>query len=84
VFAVAILSNLSLSVREAGALFGLFWAQFVIGALVPASAHGTELVIVSVIYLVLAALAVIRLRRRVPRLFRDGLRTPYARLVDTS
>ena len=34
-FAVAILANLSMSVREAWLLFGLFWAQFIVGALVP-------------------------------------------------
>ncbi len=34
-FALAILSNLSMSVREAWFLFALFWAQFIVGALVP-------------------------------------------------
>src|SRR5205823_3492600 len=41
-FALMILANLSISVREALALFGLFWAQFIIGALVPSSAHGAR------------------------------------------
>ena len=50
-FAVAILADLSLSMREAMWLFGLFWAQFIIGAVVPESAHGAELTIVSVVYL---------------------------------
>ena len=35
VFAVAVLANLSMSVREAWLLFGLFWAQFILGAMVP-------------------------------------------------
>ncbi|MGH9190265.1 MAG: sodium:proton exchanger [Acidimicrobiales bacterium] len=80
VFAVAILANLSISVKEAGVLFGLFWAQFVLGALVPESAHGLELVIVSVVYLVAAATILVRARRRMALLLRDGLRTSYAEL----
>src|SRR5207237_8405155 len=53
-FALAILSNLSISVREALALFALFWAQFLLGAVVPGSAHGVERVVVSVAYLACA------------------------------
>ena len=81
VFAVAVMVDLSLSVREAWALFGLFWAQFVVGAIVPASAHGVELVAVSIVYLVLAAVLLVRSRDRIVRLVRDGLRTPYAELT---
>src|SRR4029453_9595424 len=40
VFAVALLVNLCISLREAFALFGLFWAQFVLGAVVPPSPRG--------------------------------------------
>ena len=76
-FAVAILSNLSISLKEAGALFGLFWAQFLIGAFVPDHAHGVERVIVSVMYLVLGAMILVRDRRRLPALLRDGFRTPH-------
>ena len=71
-FAVAIMSNLSLSLREAGYLFGLFWAQFIIGALVPESAHGVERVVVSILYLVLGLAILLRDRRRVPSLMRDA------------
>ncbi|MDQ1445823.1 MAG: cation:H+ antiporter, partial [Acidimicrobiaceae bacterium] len=53
VFAVAILINLSMSNREALMLFGLFWAQFLIGAVVPEHLHGIERVVVSITYLVL-------------------------------
>ncbi len=81
VFAVAVLSSLSISVKEALALFGLFWAQFVIGAVVPESAHGLELVGVSILYLVLAFIIIARARRQIPNLLRDGLRTPYAELA---
>jgi len=81
VFAVAILINLSISVREAGMLFALFWAQFVIGAVVPVSWHGAELVAVGIVYLVLAAGYLTAHRRSVPQLLRDGVRTDYAELT---
>jgi len=80
VFAVATLASLSLSLREAGLLFGLFWFQFILGALVPASAHGSEMIIVSVTYLLLAAMLVLRDRRLVPALLRDGFLTPHHEL----
>jgi cation:H+ antiporter len=80
VFAVAILANLSISVREAFALFGLFWAQFLLGAVVPSSAHGVERVVVAVVYLLLAAAIVVRDRRRLPALLRDGFRVSHADL----
>ncbi|MGI9033070.1 MAG: sodium:proton exchanger [Acidimicrobiales bacterium] len=81
VFALAVLVNLRLSVREGWSLFALFWAQFLLGAVMPASAHGAELVVVSVVYLALAAAMVARNRRSVGPLLRDGLRTPYASLA---
>ncbi|MCU1451061.1 MAG: sodium/calcium exchanger rane region [Acidimicrobiales bacterium] len=80
VFAVAILANLSISTREAFALFGLFWAQFVLGAVVPGSAHGTERVVVSAVYLLLAAAIFVRDRHRLPHLLRDGFRASHAEL----
>jgi cation:H+ antiporter len=81
IFAVAILTNLSISLREAGMLFGLFWAQFVLGAVVPKSWHGGELVVVGIVYLLLAAFYILRQREAVPQLMRDGLRTNYAELT---
>ena len=83
VLALAILANRSVSVAEAGALFSLFWAQFIIGALVPSSAHGVERVIVSVAYLVLATGLFIRHRMQFGRLLREGLVVPYAELTDS-
>jgi cation:H+ antiporter len=79
-FAVMILANLSISIREALALFGLFWAQFLIGAVVPSSVHGTERIVMSVVYLVLAAGLVVRDRRRLPALIRDGFFASHAEL----
>ncbi len=81
-FAVAILANLTISVREAWLLFILFWAQFIIGALVPESAHGVERVVVSGLYLVLGAVILLRDRGRIPALIRDGFRTSYAALSE--
>ncbi|MEW6059638.1 MAG: sodium:proton exchanger [Actinomycetota bacterium] len=76
-FAVAVLATLSISTREALMLFTLFWAQFVIGAVVPETLHGKELVIVGVVYLVLGLAILLRDRGRLPRLLRDGFRQPY-------
>jgi cation:H+ antiporter len=79
-FAVAIMSNLSISLREAGYLFVLFWAQFVVGALVPESAHGIERVAVGILYLVLGLAIMIRQGRRIPLLLRDAFVASYAEL----
>lgn len=81
-FALAILLNLSMSVREAGMLFVLFWTQFVAGAIVPKEHHGTELVLFSVAYIVLGAWIFLRERRSITPRLRDGFRTPYAELAD--
>ena len=53
-FAVALLSNLSLGVREALALAGLFFAQFILGAVVPEQFIAAERIGLGVLYLVLA------------------------------
>jgi cation:H+ antiporter len=76
-FALAVLATLSISTREALLLFSLFWAQFVIGAVVPDSAGGSELVAVGVTYMLLGAWILFGERRLVPGLLRDGFRTPY-------
>jgi cation:H+ antiporter len=79
-FAVAILSNLTMSLREAFALFGLFWAQFILGAFLPESAHGVERVSVGILYLVLGVGIILRDRRRLPGLVRDAFKAPYEEL----
>ena len=79
-FAVAVVANLSMSVREAWLLFGLFWAQFVVGALVPESLHAAELIGVGVVYLAMGLRILLGDRRRLIRLFRDGFMTPHADL----
>jgi cation:H+ antiporter len=80
VFAVATLASLSISLREAGLLFGLFIAQFIIGGLVPEEWHGVERIVVAVIYLVLAVWIFAQDRRHVTTLIRDGFRTPHDEL----
>jgi cation:H+ antiporter len=79
-FAVAIMSNLRLSLREAGYLFGLFWAQFIVGALVPESLHAAELIGVGILYILLGLWIMLRDRRRVPQLVRDAFKASYAEL----
>ena len=79
-FAIAVLSNLSISVKEAWWLFTLFWAQFLLGAVVPSSLHGVERIAVACVYLLLGLQIVARDRQRIPRLLRDGFRTPHREL----
>jgi cation:H+ antiporter len=80
VFAVAILINLSMSNREAVMLFALFWAQFLIGAVVPERLHGIERLMVSATYLVLGVVILFKDRGPARRLLKDGFRTPYSQL----
>jgi cation:H+ antiporter len=80
VFAVALLVNLSISLREAFALFGLFWAQFILGAIVPPSSKGTELLVLSAVYILLGVWILARKFGDFRHLLRDGFRTPYEQL----
>jgi len=75
-FAVAILNNLTLSNREALGLFGLFWAQFALAAVLP----DWEKRFVAGIYLALAIWILAKEWRNMRSLLRDGFRTPYAQL----
>jgi cation:H+ antiporter len=81
-FAIAVLINLTLSVRDATWLLSLFWIQFVFGAVLPEQAREAERIGIGVVYLLLGVWTVIRHRADVPHLFRDGLRTPYAKLAE--
>ena len=78
VFALAVLSNLSMSVKEAWVVFGLFVTQFIIGAVGPESIHDETRILTGVVYLVLAAALFVSNRRAIPTLLRDGFRTSYA------
>jgi cation:H+ antiporter len=78
VFALAILSDLGISVREALGLFILFAAQFPLRALLPESSHGVELLGLSAMYLTFGLVLIVRHRRNVALRLRDGFRTPYS------
>ena len=80
-FAVAVLANRSINVREATGLLVLFLSQFVLGAVLPEAAHEVERIGVGVVYLVLAAVIIVRQRHAIRPLFRDGFRTPVGELV---
>ena len=76
-FALAVLVTLSISVREAWMLFTLFWAQFLIGGLVPESVAGVERILVGSAYMVLGVGIFARQRGLIRPLIRDGFRTSY-------
>jgi cation:H+ antiporter len=80
VFAVAVVANRRISVREALALFGLFIAQFVLGGALPGGVRELERIIVGTVYLVLAAGMMVRQRRALPPLVHDGLVAPQESL----
>jgi cation:H+ antiporter len=79
-FAVAVLVTLSISLREAWMLFVLFWAQFLIGGLVPESVGGIERILVGAAYLVLGIVIFTRQRVLIRPLIRDGFKTSYREL----
>ncbi len=80
-FAVAVLANRKISVTEAFLLLGLYLANLVTRVL-PHTVHDEARLGVGFVYMVLAITIVVRHRRRVPRLLRDGFRTPYDELND--
>jgi cation:H+ antiporter len=81
VFAVAVLTNRSISVREALGLMGLFLTQFVLGGVLPESLRAAERIGVGVLYLVLSAIVMFRQRGYIRPLLRDGLSTSATELV---
>jgi cation:H+ antiporter len=81
IFAVAVLTNRSISVREALALMGLFVTQFVLGGVLPDGLRAVERVGIGILYLLLAAIVMFQQRRYVRPLVRDGFRTNVTELV---
>ena len=81
-FAIAMLANRSISVREARLLLGLFIVQFVSTGALPGSMRSEARIVAGVVYLALGAAQLVRERRRLPALLRDGLLTPYSELVE--
>ncbi|MBV8951749.1 MAG: sodium:proton exchanger [Actinobacteria bacterium] len=80
-FAVAILANRSISVREATWLLGLFLSQFVLGAALPHGLQALERVGVGTVYLGIAVVIFLRRKTAFARLLRDGFRTPVEELA---
>jgi len=80
-FAVAMLVNLRMTLAEAGWIFGLFWAQFVASFAGGARFHDEVLIVTSIVYLAVGVVLLWRHRSETRGLLRDGLRTPYADLV---
>jgi cation:H+ antiporter len=80
-FAVAVLASRGISVREAAALLGLFVAQFLLGAVLPADIRHWERIGVGFAYLVLAAVMLWVQRSSLRPLVRDGLRTPTHEMI---
>jgi cation:H+ antiporter len=80
-FAVAVLANLSISVKEAGAILGLFLVQLVTKFPMFEAVHTEARITVGVVYLFLAAGIVYVNRRALPKLMRDGIRTPARELA---
>ncbi len=78
VFALAILADLGISVREAAVLFALFAAQFPLRAVLPETAHGIELLAVSAMYLLFGAVLIVRHRALLLDRMRDGFLAPYS------
>ncbi|MFG2039968.1 sodium:proton exchanger [Dactylosporangium sp. NPDC048998] len=78
--AIALLLGLTLSLRAALLLAGLFVLQFALGAAVPEAWHDRELLGLSLLYLALAALTLVRKRAHLLPTLRDGLLTRYDEL----
>ncbi|MEX0650611.1 MAG: sodium:proton exchanger, partial [Actinomycetota bacterium] len=82
VFAVAVISSLTMSLREAVFVFSLFWAQFILGGIVPARLHGVERIGVGVVYLVLAVWVLATGKLNFRKLAHDAFRAPYDELSE--
>jgi cation:H+ antiporter len=80
VFAIAVLANRRMSVREAWMLFGLFISQFVLGAILPEDLRELERLGVGTVYLVLAVGIFWQQRPYLRPLARDGLIVPVDEL----
>jgi cation:H+ antiporter len=78
--AIALLLGLTLSLRSALLLFGLFGVQFALAAVVPPAWHGRELYALSGVYLAAALMAAVHHRRAILPMLRDGLVASYADL----
>jgi cation:H+ antiporter len=81
-FAVAVLANRRISVREASILLGVWLAQLVTKLPLFESIHAQARISIGILYLVMAAVVVFRERAAFRPLLRDGLVVPVAELHD--
>ena len=81
-FAVAILANRRISVREAGILLGVWLVQLATKLPLFEPIHGPARISIGVLYLVMAAVIVWRQRASFRPLLHDGLVVPVAQLND--
>ena len=79
-FAVAVLANRSISVKEACVLLGVWVAQLFTKFPLFESVHAEARIGIGILYLVMAAVVVWRQRTAFRPLLRDGFRTPVAEL----
>jgi cation:H+ antiporter len=80
-FAVALIVNLRMSIREAWWIFALFWGQFIASAAAGPELHDEVLIVTSAIYLVIGVWLLVQHRQAARQLIRDGIRTPYEELA---
>jgi cation:H+ antiporter len=81
-FAVAVLANRRISVREALTLLSIFLVQLVTKLPAFESIHTEARITVGIVYLVLAAGILVGQRRAIGPLMRDGLVAPVAELAE--
>jgi cation:H+ antiporter len=79
-FAVAVLANRSISVKEAGVLLGVWIAQLFTKLPLFEAVHAEARIGIGTLYLVMAAVVVWRQRTAFRPLLHDGFRTPVAEL----
>ena len=82
VFAVAVISNLTMSLREAVFVFSLFWAQFILGGIVPERMHGVERIGVGIVYLLLAVWVLATGKLDFRKMAHNAFRAPYDELSE--
>ena len=79
-FAVAVLLDLSITLYGAFGLLSLFAVQFIISITAGPELNRITIIVLSVVYLVLALAQFTRHWRRLAKLVRDGLVTPFGKL----
>ena len=79
-FAVALIVNLRMSIREAWWIFALFWGQFIASAAAGPELHDEVLIVTSAIYLVIGVWLLVQHRVAARQLVRDGIGASYEEL----